>query len=118
MNFFKLSSSLVVASTFATTPEQVHIALAGEDGMRITWFTAEDSVNPYCLYGASPDSLSDKSSGNVDLAFFLLICVHNFLSSWDYHIPRGSWIASHCYDLKLKERYQVFLSVRRRFVNE
>jgi hypothetical protein len=32
-------------------PEQVHIALAGKDGMRIAWFTSENTEYSICRYG-------------------------------------------------------------------
>lgn len=63
MNIFKLSFSLIITGSLAARPEQIHIALAGDDGIRISWFTAEDSINPYCLHGTSPDALADISSG-------------------------------------------------------
>ena len=63
MVLFAVLYTLILTGIVAIEPEQVHIALAGKDGMRISWFTMEESADPYCLYGTSPDTLSDLSHG-------------------------------------------------------
>lgn len=60
---FGFSCALAFAGSVFSVPEQLHIALAGEEGMRITWFTAEDSSHPHCIYGTTSDSLIDNAPG-------------------------------------------------------
>jgi len=41
----------VVYALAGKAPEQVHISMAGKNGMRINWFTAEETSSSICKYG-------------------------------------------------------------------
>jgi hypothetical protein len=58
-----------INSALAIKPEQIHIALAGDNGMRVTWYTAEESADPKCVYGTSPDAMTFQSTGELSIIF-------------------------------------------------
>ena len=47
-------------------PEQVHLALAGDSGARVMWFTMDESLEASCNYGTAPDALDKSSKGQYD----------------------------------------------------
>ena len=57
------------AAATATTPEQIHIAFAGDDGsgnangMAISWTTMAATATSTVLYGTSPSSLTHTATG-------------------------------------------------------
>jgi hypothetical protein len=59
---------LVVVAVMAVsygqaTPEQFHIALAGSNGMSISWFTAISTEKSECRYGTTVESLGGVATG-------------------------------------------------------
>lgn len=53
----------VLWSYAQTTPEQIHIALAGPQSMSVTWFTPETTLKSQCQYGTESDKLNLVARG-------------------------------------------------------
>nr|XP_043611444.1 probable purple acid phosphatase 20 [Erigeron canadensis] len=53
-----------------TTPQQVHISLAGDNKMRISWITDNDTP-PTVSYGTSPGNYDQSANGSVTTYEFL-----------------------------------------------
>jgi hypothetical protein len=61
-----LANSLTTAQTDSNVvPEQFHIALAGSNGMSVTWFTSASTQKSECHYGMSHDLLDLVASGSA-----------------------------------------------------
>lgn len=60
---FLTSATASVTASLTNKPEQIHIALAGASGLRVTWFTSQESSDPGCVYGSSPTALSNTAKG-------------------------------------------------------
>jgi hypothetical protein len=56
----------LTAHATASSSEQIHLSLAGENGFRVTWFTQDDLKSPGCVYGTSSQDLSSTSQANSE----------------------------------------------------
>ena len=57
--------ALLFAGAAASSVTQVHIAIAGADGMAVSWRTEDESVDARVRYGASAESLDAAATGAV-----------------------------------------------------
>ena len=57
------SVALQACCDAAQIPEQMHIALAGTNCVRVMWFTPEETAS-VCRYGKEPASLFDSVEGS------------------------------------------------------
>ena len=57
--------ALLFAGAAASSVTQVHIAIAGADGMVVSWRTEDESVDARVRYGASAESLDAAATGAV-----------------------------------------------------
>jgi hypothetical protein len=74
---------LVVVAVMAVsygqaTPEQFHIALAGSNGMSISWFTAISTEKSECRYGTTVESLGSKTN-EYSCYIGYSVSVHTFI---------------------------------------
>jgi hypothetical protein len=59
-----LCAAHTVLSASVTVPQQVHIALAGIQGMRVMWFTSSETANTLVYYGTTKDSMTNVVKGS------------------------------------------------------
>jgi acid phosphatase type 7 len=115
---FVTSSSVGEVMGTSSTPEQIHLALAGQDGARVTWFTKDDLTAPGCIYGASAETLTSTTQGLISLFYYLfellLATSQTYLPSYGAHhkarlsdLSQGSEYFYSCGDLNA-EMSEVF----------
>lgn len=61
--FSSLLVALSIVGRVLSSPEQIHIAMSGMDGMSVTWFTSEATAKTECRYGRSKTLLTSSASG-------------------------------------------------------
>lgn len=59
------ASSSSTSSSADVAPQQLHIALAGEGGMRVAWKTNNATAQTVCVYGTSPSALTFTARGSA-----------------------------------------------------
>uniref|UniRef100_A0A2N9F951 Purple acid phosphatase N-terminal domain-containing protein n=1 Tax=Fagus sylvatica TaxID=28930 RepID=A0A2N9F951_FAGSY len=64
-------------------PQQVHISLAGDEYMRVTWVTDDQSSPSIVEYGTSPGRYSSVAQGETKIVEYL---VEPILNQFDYLI--------------------------------
>lgn len=90
-----LGCSLTSVTT-ATKSEQIHISLAGDSGLRVTWFSQDELTQPGCIYGISPDTLTSTSQATSEIYLPSYGVHHKALLS---NLQQGSEYYYSCGDL-------------------
>ena len=83
----------------AEAPSQVHLALAGQEAVRVMWFTTEESLDAACQYGSLADAMDMSASGkgNKNVCCDVRVChltspcicaaadSMSYLAGWGFH---------------------------------
>jgi hypothetical protein len=64
-----IAAAALTTSVLADVPSQLHVAIAGSDGLRVAWFTNATAPS-VCSWGTSPSALTSTATGASPVNYF------------------------------------------------